>query len=180
MKKPSFDFIANFLNSRNVREKQLLIGFVIVFIFCADYFVLLQPVLSIFTQVSPKVAPLKEELKGLKEDLKSKEAIQKKWEDAKKDLAEKEKFFIAPDETPALLENLSKEALRSGVKITSLEPFDQVRPASAKSVYTSLPIQVKAMAGTHELGNFLSRLETGSTLFKVKDLKISSNPLNER
>ena len=180
MKKPSFDLLADFLNSRNLREKQLLIGFVIVFIFCADYFLLLQPVLHIFSEVSPKITPLKEELKSLKEDRKNKDAIQKKWEDTKKDLAEKEKFFIAPDETPALLENLSKEALRSGVKITSLEPFDQVRSGSAKNVYTSLPIQVKAMAGTHELGTFLARLENGSTLFKVKDLKISSNPLNER
>ena len=36
------------------------------------------------------------------------------------------------------------------------------------------------MAGTHEFGAFLARLENGNTLFKVKDLKISSNPLNER
>lgn len=179
MKKPSLDVFANFLNSRNVREKQLIIGFVVVLLFSADYFVLIQPVTKIFSEVSPKVAPLKEELKSLKEDNKNKEAIQKKWEEAKKDLGEKEKFFISPDETPALLENLSKEALRSGVKITSLEPSDAVR-GSGKSVYTPLPLEVKAAAGTHELGTFLSRLETGGTLFKVKDLKISSNPLNER
>ena len=179
LKKPSFDFIANFLNARNLREKQLIIGFVAVFVFSVDYFILLQPVIRIFSEVSPKMAPLKEELKVLKEDRKNKDAIQKKWEDAKKDLAEKERFFIAPDETPALLENLSKEALRSGVKITSLEPFDQVR-GGGKNVYVPLPIEVKAMAGTHEFGTFLARLENGGTLFKVKDLKISSNPLNER
>ncbi len=110
LKKPNFDFAANFLNTRSVLEKQLLIGFVVAFLFCIDYFVFLQPVIHIFSEVSPTIAPLKDELKGLKEDQKNKAAIQKKWEDAKKDLSEKESYFIAPDETPALLENLSKEA----------------------------------------------------------------------
>ena len=179
-KKLNFDFIANFLNTRTLREKQLIIGFVIAFLFSVDYLVFVQPVVHIFSDTSPKIGALKEELKGLREDLKNKDAIRKKWEDAKKDLAEKEKYFIAPDETPALLENLSKEALQSGVKIMSLEPFDQAKAKSGKNIYTPLPIQVKAAAGTHELGAFLARLENGNTLFKVKELKISSNPLNER
>jgi Tfp pilus assembly protein PilO len=177
-KKLGLDFIANFLNSRTLREKQLIIGFVVVFLFCVDYFLLIQPVIGIFSEVSPKVSPVKEELKALRDDQKNKDSITRKWENAKKELDEKERYFISPDETPALLENLSKEAQKSGVKITSLEPFNV--KAGSKAAYTPLPIQVKANAGTHELGAFLARLENGQTFFKIADLRITANPLNER
>ncbi len=179
LKKFGMDFVANFLNSRSVREKQLIISFILVFIVLMDVVLLIQPVTKLFLEEFPRIAPVKAELKGLREDQKNREAIQKKWEEAKRELTEKEKMFIAPDETPALLENLSKEALKSGVKIMSLEPFDQ-KSASGKTVYASLPIHVKAVAGTHEFGAFLARLENGQTFFKVTDLKIAANPLNER
>ena len=176
---PKFDAVATFLNSRNAREKYMLVGLVGVFLFVLDYFLWLAPVFNVYGEAAPKIAPLREELKSLKEDHKNKDGIQKKWEEAKRELAEKDKMFIAPDETPALLENLSKQAQRSGVKMTSLEPSD-VAKGSFKGSYTPLPIQMKAAAGTHEFGALLSNLETGGTFFRVRDLRIASNPLNER
>ena len=176
---PKSDALAAFLNSRNAREKYMLIALFGVFLLTADYFVWLDPTCKAYIAVSPKIVPLREEMKSLREDHKNKDAIQKKWEDAKVELAEKDKMFIAPDETPALLENLSKQAQRAGVKITSLEPFDDPK-GGPKGGYSPLPIQIKATAGTHELGALLSNLETGQTFFRVKDLRITSNPLNDR
>lgn len=174
-----FDSIALFLNSRNAREKYLLIVFFGVFLLALDYFVWLAPVLRVYGEVAPKLSPLREELRSLKDDHKNKDGILAKWEEAKKEMAEKDRLFVSPDETPALLENLSKLAQKSGVKLMSLEPSDAPK-ASAKSLYTPLPLQVKAVAGTHEFGAFLSNLETGGTFFRVKDLRIASNPTNER
>ena len=178
-KKFNIDIVANFLNSRTLREKQMIIVFGLCFVFFLDWFLVVQRFSAMFAEVSPKIAILKEERKSLKEDQKNKDAIKKKWEDAKHDLTEKEGMFIAPDETPALLEELSKLALQSGVKITSLEPFDR-KSRDKALLYTALPLQMKASAGTHEFGSFLARLENGKTFFKVTDLRIASNPLNER
>jgi Tfp pilus assembly protein PilO len=175
------DSLATFLNSRNAREKYLLIALFGVFLLVLDYFLWLAPLFKTYGEAAPKIAPLREEVRVLKEDHKNKDAIQKRWEEVKLELAEKDKMFIAPNETPALLENLSKQAQRTGVKITSLEPFDGPKAAGPTRIsYTPLPIQMKAAAGTHEFGALLSALETGSTFFKVKDLRIASNPLNER
>ena len=177
---PRFDAVASFLENRNPREKYMLVAFVGVFLLVLDYFLWLVPVFEIYNTASPKIGPLREELKSLSQDYKNKDAIHQKWQEAKKGLAEKENMFIAPNGTPALLENLSKQAQKAGVKITSLEPFETRQAAKAKSSYTPLPIQVKAMAGTHEFGALLSGLESGRTLFRIQDLRISSNPLNER
>ena len=176
---PRMDFIAGFLNSRTLREKQMIIGFLVALLFIADYALLLSPVLSVLSSTSPKIGPLREELKGLRDDYKNREEIRKKWEDAKKDIEERNQAFIAPDETPVLLENLSKEAQRSGVKIMSLEPSEGTK-SETKTFYYALPIEMKAVAGTHEFGQFLSYLESGKTFFRVKDLQVASNPQNER
>ncbi len=161
---PRFDALAAFLNSRNAREKYMLVVFVGVFLLVLGYFVWFSPIFEIYKSAAPKVAPLRQELRSLLEDLRNKEEIHKKWEDAKKLLAEKDRLFIASDETPALLENLSKQAQRAGVKITSLEPFESKKTVSGKASYTPLPIQMKAMAGTHEFGSLLDTFSLNSSL----------------
>jgi Tfp pilus assembly protein PilO len=173
------DAAAGFLNSRTLREKQMFIGFFVIFVLTLDYFLLIHPVGLIFMESAPKLGELNKELEELRADRRDKDAIQKKWEETRNDLTQKEQAFIAPNEIPALLEGLSKEAFASGVKITSLKPLDMPRGKAEKD-YSSLPIQMSGLAGTHELGNFLARLETGKTFFRVRDMKISANPSNER
>lgn len=179
IKVPGADLIANFLNSRNVREKQMIIVFMVIFAVAVDYLLWLNPVMHFLFDVAPKISPLKAELEDLKAEQRDKESIRKKWGESRSQLADREKMFIAPDETPALLEQLSKIAQKSGVRIVSLEPSD-TKSSSSKKMYTPLPILVKASAGTHEFGAFLAQLETGSTFFSIKNLKISANPINER
>ncbi len=179
LKVPGADLIANFLNSRNVREKQMIIVFMVIFVVAVDYLVWLNPVMHFLFDVAPKISPLKTELEDLKAEQRDKESIRKKWGEARVQLSDREKMFIAPDETPALLEQLSKIAQKSGVRIVSLEPSD-TKSSSSKKMYTPLPILVKASAGTHEFGAFLAQLETGGTFFSIKNLKISANPTNER
>ena len=175
-----FDVAAAFLNSRNVREKYMLFAFAGVFLFTLDYFLWLAPVLKTYTKAAPQIFALREERKSLKEDLKNQALIQRKWEEAKKDIGDKDLMFISPDETPALLENLSKEAQKTGVRITSLEPSEKPEGNRSKKGHVPLPIRLEANAGTHELGAFLSNLETGKTFFRVTNLKIMENPSNDR
>ena len=175
---PGADLAANFLNSRSVREKQLIFGFVIALGLGADLALFVQPVAGILFEFAPKLPPLRQELRELKQDTKSKDAIKKEWEDSRLALQQQQTSFISVDGAPALLEDLSKEAQRSGVKLTALKPSENAE--GGKSLYSRLPIEIKAMAGAHELGQFLSNLETGKTFFRVKDLRVTMNPQNER
>ncbi len=175
---PKLDLFVNLLNQRTEREKQLIIGFMIALAIFLDYAVLVGPAIKAVSQDGPKIAPLKQELKGMIDDEKNKEEIRKKWEELKLTLETRDRSFISKDEIPALLENLSGEAQRSGVKIISLEPSGWSGD-SPKGTYFPLPIEMRANAGAHEFGRFLSNLETGETFFRVKNIRIAANPQNE-
>jgi Tfp pilus assembly protein PilO len=161
------------LNKRNPREKYMLMAMMGVAFFVVDYFIWIQPVFRVHNEAAPKIAPLREELRQVREDLKNKDAIHAAYDTAKDALTQRSLMFVSADETPALLENLSALAQKTGLKITSLEPLDE--KASAKSGYKTVPISLKAGAGTHELGNFLAKLESGATFFRVKDLRVAAN-----
>ncbi len=174
-----FDQAADFLNTRTPREKMLIVAFGGVLILCIDLAVWLLPVVHKFSETLPKMSAVGIELKGLKQDVQNRDAIQKRWESVSGDLEAGEKALIDSDQIPAMLEDLSKNAQRSSVKITSLKPVETVA-ASGRKHYQPVRIQMNALAGTHELGAFLSKLEAGAAFFRVVDLKISSNPSDER
>ena len=174
-----FDFFANFINPRSAREKLLILGFGGLLLLSADYFLWFSPVLKSLTRTIPALSSVETELQNLRDDKKNEPEIRRRLERLETELRDKEKGMEAANQIPSLLENLSKLAGRSGVRITSLDPPEPSAGGPGKS-YRSLPIQIKATAGTHELGRFLSSLETGETTFKVLDLKISQNAQNQK
>ena len=173
------DAAVNFLNDRNPREKLMILVFGGVTVLLVDYFIWLAPVTHAITKTMPGLSALHQELDTLREDKKASREIQGKWDEIQAGLIEKEKGFQGPDQLPALLENLSKLASEAGVRITSLKPVGESIPVSGK-LYFSVPIQLNASASTHELGAFLSKLETDVTFFKVSNLKITQNMVNPR
>ena len=60
-----------------------------------------------------------------------------------------------------------------------MKPIEAPSSAGTK-LYFSVPVQIHATASTHELGNFLSKLETGPSFFKVTDLKITATTTDPR
>ncbi len=177
--KAKINVAAGFLNSRNPREKVMILALAGFFIFALDVMIFVQPLIKIVSQNLPQLSALGTESKTLQEDKKNKVVIHQKWEKAVAELETKQKAFVAADEVPALLENLSKLANESSLKITSLKPIDLPVVSESKN-YSSVPIQISALAGTHEFGAFLGRLESGQTFFRVKDIKISTNPMDEK
>src|SRR4051812_20274223 len=110
---PGFDIAANYLNSRTVREKQMIFGFIIALAVALDFVVLVQPVAKTLFEQAPKLPPLRQELRELRQDMKMKDKIRKEWEDSKKSLAAEESVFVTADGAPALLEDLSREAQKT-------------------------------------------------------------------
>ncbi len=168
----AFEKAVNFFNDRNPREKVMVVilaAFLVIFL---DYWVLINPVVRVFRNTLPDLAIFESELKSSRDDQANQDGIQKEWLAAKQAAAEKEKSFVAPDELPALLENLSKLALESGVKILSLKT-GATQEAGNTHRYATVSIRLSALAGAHELGSFLSKLESNRTYFKVLDLKIA-------
>ena len=148
-----------------------------------DSFLLINPVIGVVMSTSPKLAVMKRQLQGLKDDHRNKPLIEQTWEATKKRLTEAESRLVASNELPALLENLSTLAQDSGVKIISLKPIETVaKTEKAQEIrrYHSIPIEISALSGTHELGKLLSKLESGPTFFRVTDIKITANSADIR
>ena len=172
-----------FITERNPREKQMIIALGLSGIIFLDYWILINPVVKTYLQVNSKSVHLEAELKDLKDDQKNRKLIEKNWNQAKANLEMSEKRFIGANEMPTFLENLSKLALDSGVKVMSLQPFESPIQNAKKAPmdpYTGVPIRISAIAGTHEFGRFLSSLENNTPFIKVTDVKISSNPSDDR
>jgi Tfp pilus assembly protein PilO len=179
--RPVLEKAGAFYNARNLREKTMIVIFGAVFIIFLDYWLLIRPVVHVFTDTIPKLHALDQELEGLRADKKNRAAIAREWEESKAQVATQEEMFITRDRVPALLENISKLALDSGVKILSLRPVGIIAEkgkgkgkAGGSKGYSLVPITLNAQAGTHELGSFLARLENGPAFFRVKDLRISA------
>ena len=174
-----FDFIANFLNARAPRERLFLVGFAAVLAILLDYMLWFAPVTRTLTRTVSTLSLLQTQLDELEHDKKNEAAIRQKWESIQQELLDMEGRVGASGQIAPMLEDLSKLASESGVRIVSLTPSENAGPAVSK-LYLVVPIQISAMAGTHQVGAFLMRLETGSTFYKVLDLRIAANPADER
>lgn len=173
------DFLAVFLNTRTQREKLMFVAFGAVFLLTLDFLFWMSPVVTKLSSTAPTLSTLGAELGELKEDKKNEAAIRQKSEGILQELTEKEKGFEVSNQLPTLLEYLSKLASESGARITSLKPAE-APPSTGAKLYFSVPVEIHAKASMHELGNFISRLETGPSFFKVTNLKITSTSTDLR
>ena len=142
-----------FLESREERQKNAIVGVFFMIVLLADFFLLVRPVIEVFTRTIPELAVQKQTLLDLREDIKNADGIEKQWESSRQKLAETEKQFIPKGEIPSLLESLSKLAQEAQVRIITIKPLE---PTDAGSDLLRIPIYLSAVAGTHDLGRFLS------------------------
>jgi Tfp pilus assembly protein PilO len=101
------------------------------------------------------------------------------------------------DELPAVIELVSDMANQSQVKIQTIFPQRPVGDeevenrkkkgaasaedvAKAPTFYKDVVIQIDALAGFHQLGEFLSRVEQGEKPMRIANLRIQPDPRETR
>ncbi len=171
--------LINVISNRPDKEKQLIVIVFLAAFLAIDYFLLVKPCIDYLYKNTPEIASLKSRLDEMRQDQKNKALIEKNWKDTALELETREKMFISPNEIPALIENLSKTASDSRVKILSLQPVEAARKEDkkdSKDEHLPIPIKIDGLAGAHELGSFLARLESGETFIRITDMRINSNP----
>ncbi|MBU1007249.1 MAG: type 4a pilus biogenesis protein PilO [Candidatus Omnitrophica bacterium] len=87
-----------------------------------------------------------------------------------------EKRLARQDQISALLQDFSSIAESSGVRILRVMPLDPARGAdgslSANGFYSEFPILIEAMAGYHQCGTFINKLENIDRFIRVDDVDI--------
>ncbi len=82
------------------------------------------------------------------------------------------KEFINAKEISSVLDVLSELAKESGVEIVSIRPETE----EAKDIYIKYPYALSLTASTyHNIGDFISRLESHRDIFSVENINMSSH-----
>ena len=180
-------FIKNIseMKSDESKKKFMLffaLGLGLVFVLYAYLF--LKPSVSALADLVPKLRERKVTIKAVEDALPHKEKFYEKRRAQQMELLAYEEKLSREKELPVLLENLSKMARDSNVKILGIEPLTEDKVKQGKTspekdiIYQEVPILVSAESGYHELGSFLGNLESDKRYMKVSDMKIQANRSN--
>lgn len=160
------------------------LGLGLVFVLYVYFF--LKPSVSTLADLVPKLRERKVAIKAVVDALPHKDKLYEKRRAQQKKLAKYEEKLSRERELPVLLENLSKMARSSNVKILGIKPLvageakQGKTPSGKDAIYQEVPIQVSAESGYHELGLFLGKLESDKRYMKVSDMKIQANRSNAK
>lgn len=128
-------------------------------------------------KVSPQLAQLRQKVKTAEAELAKIAVYQKQFEELKAKIEACKKRLPYEKEMSGLLEHLSRTAKETGVKILAIEPVNPDAKAKQETqekggLFLEVPIKIDALAGYHQLGIFINRLENSERFMKVSDLTI--------
>jgi len=163
----------------DAKKKILLIyAGVAILVLAAYVFLFLKPSLTKLFDVLPKVRERKVDIRSVRNDLTLEHKLKARLEDLGKRSVEYDKKLSRESELPVILENISKIARSSRVKILSLDP--QKEKSGGKGAYLEVPIVISAQSGYHELGMFISRLENSMRYMRVFNIYVKTGGANSK
>lgn len=146
-------------------------------VFVVYFYVFFIPTLRTIKTITPQIKTVKQQLKLIQTDENNVSNLKSQIESQSEKLQIYQKKLPTEEEIPTLLEDLSKLAKDTNVKIIAIKPkHGQQAPESASSeVYTELPVDIVAKSGYHQLGSFINKLENSDRFMKIKDIKINAS-----
>jgi len=161
------------------KEKQklmILFGIFGVAALVMCYNLLLRPQMVGFSVRNREYQAIKARVKSAEALIKNEARIKNQYETLKKQAGLLEDRLPRHDKISGLLEDFSRIAESSGVKIQKIKPLEitnnQARTSAKGSAYTELPILIEAKADYHQCGLFINKLETMEKFIKVEDIDI--------
>lgn len=135
-----------------------------------------------------KVRSEREELKMLRAATANEAAIREQHRQLDETVVSLRSMMPPEEELPSVIELLSDLATQTQVKIQTIFPQrplvetggTQDAQAAEPVVYTEIPIHIDAQAAYHQLGTFLSLVESGAKPMQLSSLRISGNPKDPR
>ncbi|MBP7056735.1 MAG: type 4a pilus biogenesis protein PilO [Candidatus Omnitrophica bacterium] len=171
MGKFSIDF------AKNKKQTAILITLVAVAAFILYLNLMLLPQLSSLGDNFKKIARLDSDLREAERDVSTIGNLERGISVYDEKIEQYVKMLPAEKEIPALLENLASMARDANVRIVAITPVTGKETEGEKGrIYLEMPIQISAKSGFHELGRFMSSLESSGRFMKVLDIEIKGNP----
>ena len=170
-----------------LKEKQkiyILLGIFAVAGAILYYSFLLKPQFSNFITMNREYRVVRDRVKNEEVLIVNEAGIIRQHDSFKKQAGYLEKRLPGQIQISSLLEDFSKVAESSGVKILRVKPLEEPVPVSkqkaANSSYTEFPILIEARAGYHQLGVFVNKLETMDRFIKIINIDVAGNDRDPR
>lgn len=155
------------------RRRVLLLSVLAVLLVWGYYGYILTPLWRRVSEVSTQTRLAKQQLRDIEQALIQEPQLHQQRRQLEDRMAHLRTAILTEDELPTMMEHLTTLAGQSGVKIQLISPQ---RAGAPRASYQEIPIQIEALAGFHQLGTFLSRVELGTQPIEVRSLRVSENP----
>lgn len=183
----------NTLAGRDLQDivKVGVAGLIILWVYVSY---LLVPLARHAADTGKQVEQARQQLKSLQSVVANENNVKVQYKQMDEVVSSLRKAMPAEEELPAVIDFLSGLAAKTDVKIQTIFPQrasntqqlptglpgKETAKAAEPAVYVAIPIQIDALAGFHELGTFLSLVETGDKPTQVISLRVSANPKEPR
>ena len=171
----------------DVKEKQKLILLLSIFCIAAlvvYYNLLLKPQFLSFIVYNRECISAKRSIKAARTLIANEDRIRRDYDNLKKQVDILDGNFANQDDISSLLQDFSRIAESSGVKILKIKPLDVIDNISEDGTtprfYSEFPILIEAIAGYHQCGEFVNKLESMDRFIKIDDLDIKARPKDAR
>ena len=168
----------------SAREQRTLALIVVLLLIIAwvQVTLIIGPLLQVARRSQEQVRAAREQLRVLELGTMNEAALREQHRQLQDTVASLRSLLPAEEEVPRVIELLSDLAGRSQVKIQTIFPQRPAEGSTASAAqaaaappvyYKDVLIQVDGLAGYHQLGTFLSLVETGDKPMQVSTLEIS-------
>lgn len=184
MKKINLKDLADWLSS--FKDNIKVVTGILIILFLLDTAILLRLQLLPLMRLFSKAGQLKADIKQARDDIKFFSTYKNKLVDLRAQLLGFEKKVILEEGLPNMLEQISKYADTSGVKILKMKPsigkqktikifgLQSVSGATEPEFYRQ-SVSLTVNAGFHQLGCFSALLESSKIFFGIQGLEIQGN-----
>jgi len=163
------------------KDKQILTIVIFVIIIVVDLVFILGWQWRLLSGYFKNAHEKKQAIVALEADVRSVEDYKKEIVNLEEKIAQKKLLIIDEMDVSALIENISNLADKSGVKITQIKPVIHSEPKFVQardSRFGEIEFQLIAKSDFHQLGNFISKLESAKSFLKLSALEISTDNRN--
>lgn len=162
------------------RRRLVLVGILAVFAGGVYYTYVLKPLLRAVSEVGATVRTATAQLREIEQGLIQEPRLHQQRHELAERIAQWQTRIPPAEGLAAVIERLTDLAAQTGVKIQLISPQRAgpatVRPSASAPFYKEIPIQIDAIAGFHQLGVFLGRIELADQPMQLRSLRINEHP----
>jgi len=164
------------------KNRNFILGGILLAIFLLDYFVVLQPQLSTLNKLTPQIKILSEDLVRARTNIQRINQYRKQSRELEGKMDFINQGIKSKEEVSVILEKISRVANNCNVHINQMTPFvdeQELLLENNDGKYFSLPISIEAGAGYHDVGVFLNEIESKSASLLIDKFTFAAK-VNDR